>query len=711
LRHFFKIMILSFYLLGMDVNGQSQPSVESLELQIKQLGNQHVKALPILVQIVRQCWLKCPEKALNYGSLALDTLETHSDVEQLTLLLGYLPRVYIDRGEFEKAQAIIEHLDLSKSRSPNVNDLARVLANQGIIYKTTGRYILAKNTYLAALELYKKVDNQGAIGNIYNNLAKISEANNNFAEALDYYLESVPLINKQGNNKPLSTLYSNIAGLYANQHDFDSASLYLTRAESLLDASLDPRGTVEFLLIKGEVFAKFQHFSEAETLVQQALSQSLALELRDALFQSYYELGEIKTATKSYVQAKEAYERAFDTASALGSQSMLNRVKLSLANVAFQQSRYDEASLLLVDVIVQAKTLGQGQVVNLARQLLIDTYVILDKYKQALVLAKEQNVELVQNAEKDKQDKIAQISVLLKQQEQQRIINDLAEQNSQQTMQLTQEKNTQLRMLFLTSTVALLVSCYLYWLFQRRKVAALQAQVAEQLVLRKNQMLSDISHELLTPLAAIKLQIETLEYDLSDNLQQTYATIHSKISSLNRLINDVFQLSQADAGELEIHYQEVHIESFMQDWFNAHRYAANEKGLTLKVNFNLPNDLECLCDPMRLQQVLSNLLTNSCRYTDAPGTILVSAEVDEDALVLTFEDSAPDLPAEQLALLFERLYRADKSRSRNHGGSGLGLSVCLVLVEAHGGEITCGKSNLGGLLIRFSIPLDGKKGQ
>jgi two-component system, OmpR family, sensor histidine kinase BaeS len=79
--------------------------------------------------------------------------------------------------------------------------------------------------------------------------------------------------------------------------------------------------------------------------------------------------------------------------------------------------------------------------------------------------------------------------------------------------------------------------------------------------------------------------------------------------------------------------------------------------------------------------------------------------------VLTFEDSAPDLPAEQLALLFERLYRADKSRSRNHGGSGLGLSVCLVLVEAHGGEITCGKSNLGGLLIRFSIPLDGKKGQ
>ena len=117
-----------------------------------------------------------------------------------------------------------------------------------------------------------------------------------------------------------------------------------------------------------------------------------------------------------------------------------------------------------------------------------------------------------------------------------------------------------------------------------------------------------------------------------------------------------------------------------------------------------------LGDRVRLMQVFSNLLENTLKYTDAPGTLTVCRETAAGHMLLQFDDTPPGVPADALGRLFERLYRADPSRSRALGGSGLGLSICKSIVVAHGGSITARHAAAGGLRIEIMLPLSKMKG-
>jgi two-component system sensor histidine kinase BaeS len=110
-------------------------------------------------------------------------------------------------------------------------------------------------------------------------------------------------------------------------------------------------------------------------------------------------------------------------------------------------------------------------------------------------------------------------------------------------------------------------------------------------------------------------------------------------------------------------------------------------------------------DADRLTQVFSNLLENTLRYTDSPGCLTVRRRCTLDRVLLQFADTKPAVPTESLDRLFDRLYRVDPSRSRAHGGSGLGLSICKTIVEAHDGTISAQHAAAGGLQIEIDLPL------
>ena len=115
---------------------------------------------------------------------------------------------------------------------------------------------------------------------------------------------------------------------------------------------------------------------------------------------------------------------------------------------------------------------------------------------------------------------------------------------------------------------------------------------------------------------------------------------------------------------------------------------------------------QIFADAERLQQLFSNLLTNSLRYTNAGGELRISLQTLEKTVLITMEDSAPGVAESDLSRLFERLYRVDNSRSRETGGTGLGLAICKNIVDAHEGSISAESSSLGGLKITIELPLD-----
>ena len=138
---------------------------------------------------------------------------------------------------------------------------------------------------------------------------------------------------------------------------------------------------------------------------------------------------------------------------------------------------------------------------------------------------------------------------------------------------------------------------------------------------------------------------------------------------------------------------------------DAFRLRFEKQSIAVQADFRYNEDLTIIADKDHLDRLFSNLIENTLRYTDSPGELIISQQVGPKWLTLIFEDSAPGLTDEGLGLIFNRLYRAEKSRNRASGGSGLGLSICKQIVGNHGGTIISDHSETGGLKLTISLPI------
>ncbi|MFT5880834.1 MAG: two-component system sensor histidine kinase BaeS [Moritella sp.] len=221
----------------------------------------------------------------------------------------------------------------------------------------------------------------------------------------------------------------------------------------------------------------------------------------------------------------------------------------------------------------------------------------------------------------------------------------------------------------------------------------------------REQWLSDISHELRTPIAVLLSEIEAIEDGIRKPEPKYIKSLHTQVLTLTRLVDDLYALSQSDAGVLIDTSQTVDLTNIVNNIANQNEVRLADKGIHINRLYTPNQSMRLQADPKSLAQLVGNLFENSYRYTDPNGQVQLSLQQRNNNIVFTIEDSVPGVPDNALPKLFERLYRVDKSRSRANGGSGLGLSICLNIVSMHGGQISAGHSALGGLKIDVSLPL------
>ncbi|CAN7200634.1 ATP-binding protein [Pseudoduganella sp. LjRoot289] len=225
---------------------------------------------------------------------------------------------------------------------------------------------------------------------------------------------------------------------------------------------------------------------------------------------------------------------------------------------------------------------------------------------------------------------------------------------------------------------------------------------------QRRQVMADVSHELRTPLTVIRGEIEALQDGIREAGPAALESLHGEVLRLTKLVDDLHQLALADAGDLHCEPKELELRALLEPLLE--RYRSRAAGAGLELAWTLGGQaLRVNGDAGRLEQVVINLLENSVRYTDGRaqggGRIAVTLAARDGHAELAIDDSAPGVPPGAYARLFERLYRVDRARTRERGGSGLGLSICKALVEAHGGEIAALPSTLGGVRIRVRLPL------
>jgi two-component system sensor histidine kinase BaeS len=213
---------------------------------------------------------------------------------------------------------------------------------------------------------------------------------------------------------------------------------------------------------------------------------------------------------------------------------------------------------------------------------------------------------------------------------------------------------------------------------------------------------ADIAHELRTPLSILRGEIQAMQDGVRATTPQALDSLQTECARLGGLIEDLYHLSLADAGALDYRFEVLDLDEIVADAIDAHKDACAAKGLELTSDVQPHAIVDG--DARRLSQLLDNLLTNSQRYTDAPGRIRVAITSDAKFARLIVDDTAPGVPPSALPQLFDRLFRVESSRSRAVGGAGLGLSIAKAIVEAHHGRIVAEASPLGGLRIVVELP-------
>jgi signal transduction histidine kinase len=216
-------------------------------------------------------------------------------------------------------------------------------------------------------------------------------------------------------------------------------------------------------------------------------------------------------------------------------------------------------------------------------------------------------------------------------------------------------------------------------------------------------MTADIAHELRTPLAVQRAHLEALEDGIYPLSPESLQPIRDQNLLLNRLVEDLRTLALADSGQLALEYTAVDLAALAQR--AAERFGPQAAGRGIHIQVGLPPACPPVwADPGRLEQILSNLLSNALRYTPDQGHIQVNLACPSGYVHLQVHDSGPGIPTEALAHVFERFYRADQARSRAEGGSGLGLAIARQLAELHGGALSAANHPQGGALFTLELP-------
>jgi two-component system sensor histidine kinase BaeS len=221
----------------------------------------------------------------------------------------------------------------------------------------------------------------------------------------------------------------------------------------------------------------------------------------------------------------------------------------------------------------------------------------------------------------------------------------------------------------------------------------------------RRQLLADVAHELRTPLATVESYLEALADGVLPADSENWGAIRAETRRLGRLVDDLQQVSRAEAHRLDLHPTPTAPAVVVEDAVRAARPAYTAEGVTLEIEIE-PSLPALEVDPERIAEVLANLLANALRHTPRDGCVRVSARQHDDSLEIAVADTGEGIAAEHLDRVFERFYRVDPARSRSSGGTGIGLAIVRAIVEAHGGTVAARSQGIGyGATFTLRLPI------
>lgn len=236
-----------------------------------------------------------------------------------------------------------------------------------------------------------------------------------------------------------------------------------------------------------------------------------------------------------------------------------------------------------------------------------------------------------------------------------------------------------------------------------RALNHLANQLQQQQELRKS-MTENIAHELRSPLTTIKSFLSAMKDGIWEPTEERLKSCLDEINRLIHLVSDLEQLNEISSPDFQLHRENLSLKNHLEKTIKRNEPSFMEKSVELRLGF-VPS-IRMYWDENRMTQVWNNLLSNSLKFSNAGGKVNIEARQLYNELLITVTDSGTGIQEQDLPFIFERFYRADKSRSRQTGGGGLGLAITKSIVEAHGGHIWAeNRSSEAGAIVYLKFPL------
>lgn len=220
----------------------------------------------------------------------------------------------------------------------------------------------------------------------------------------------------------------------------------------------------------------------------------------------------------------------------------------------------------------------------------------------------------------------------------------------------------------------------------------------------RRQWIADISHELRTPIAVLRGEVEALQDGIREVNERSLKSLHGEIMQINQFIEDLYTVTMSDVGALDYRKENLDVAALLEEKVESYRGKLQQEQITVSVDVSQCRGEKVFADQQRLHQLFANLFQNTLRYTDSGGRLEIWCEKGPRSFAIQWRDSSPGVDDEVLGKLFDRLFRSEASRCRKTGGAGLGLTICRNIVEAHDGNITVQHSPLGGLWFSIVFP-------
>ncbi len=638
-------------------------------------------------------------KATILSSIALseETGNIRLQIESLNKYADFLG----SRSSYDSA-SIEYHKALRLSEKINFNSgLFESLSGLGNLFWRKGNFEKAKEFHEKSFENAKKSKGQEDVVHYYNNMANIYVETGEYVKAMELYTKAAEEHKAKGNIKDYGIILGNIALIQRRLEDYPKAIAYLEQSDSIFNLVdyLPGKAFVEYSL--AVVYKNSGKLKEALKYNRKALKSYELLGNIKRQAYAQYTMGSINWEQKNYEGALVDYKKAHDLSLAIKDSVNVGYCLKAIGDAHHKLNNNKEAKENLLRALDVSKAIQLNLIEMDACESLASIYESEKNYGEAL---KYKNMFIKVKDSfyvKEKRGLAAEIEAKYQNEEKTKEIALLESDKKLQTLQLAKRVNERNAIIALT-IILLLLAGLLYNQYRIKQKTNKELRELDEL---KSNFFANISHEFRTPLTLIKGPIEQLEQNPAEGLKiESIKMIRRNTNRVLQLVNQLLDLSKIDKGSLQLEQTEGEVFKCLRGAASSFSSHAAQRGIDYKVQ--IPHELFWASfDRDKLEKIIYNLLGNAFKFSDDGETISFSASYLDNELRIVVSDTGKGIPEEKLPFIFDRFYQVQQGTTREHEGSGIGLSLSKELVALMDGTITASSEIDKGTIFTVALPI------